>query len=115
QGMALVLQRLLDVMKSLAELVVGAAKRRFRIKLQMTAKVDERKQGVAELILDRSGVTTGQRFAQLCDLFFDLVEDRRCFAPIEADARGLFLKLQRPGERGQVDRHAVQVAFAVVF
>ncbi|OWK18269.1 hypothetical protein AJ88_03375 [Mesorhizobium amorphae CCBAU 01583] len=49
------------------------------------------------------------------DLLLDLVEDGGRFAPVEADASGLLLKLQGARQGGQGDRHAVQKPLAVVF
>ena len=88
-------------MKTRQEFVVGAAQRCLRIKFQVPAEIDQRKQHVAKLVFARSLVLGGNCLAQFGDLLLDLVEDRRRVAPVEPDTRGFLLQFQRACQRGK--------------
>ncbi len=66
----------------------------------MAADVDRGEDEVAELVGDGFLVAFRQRLAKFADFFLDLVEDGGGFLPVEADLGGLFLDLQRLGQRG---------------
>src|SRR6185437_1951902 len=84
------------------------------IELEVAAEIDDGKQHVAELILDRSRIAGGKRIAQFADLFLYLVQDGGCLAPVEADACRFLLQLQGACQGRERDRHAVEETLAVI-
>ena len=64
----------------------------------MPADIDQRKDQVAEFVLDLVRLVFRQRLAQFADLLLDLVEDGGSLRPVEADPGRTLLQLQRFSE-----------------
>ncbi len=69
-----------------AELAVGGGQGRLGIEVDFAGQVGEGEEEVADLLRDPAAVAALQRFAQLADLLFDLVQDGGRIGPVETDA-----------------------------
>ncbi len=76
------------------ELLIGCDERGFRIDLKMAAQIDHGKQQVTIFLFDIRALLRRHSFLQLCGFLGDLVEDRCCLRPVEADFRGFLLEFQ---------------------
>ncbi|MNN35447.1 hypothetical protein D3C81_1492970 [compost metagenome] len=68
----------------------------LRVLLEVAGQVDGGKQQVADLILERIGITVGHGLQDFIQLFAHLVQHRQCFRPVETDRGRTFLQFGCP-------------------
>ena len=103
----------LDLAEAPFELGVCVAQRGFRIDVQVTGRLRQREQQVAEFFVRAGAIAPVDFVLQLAEFFANLVDDTRRVGPVEADLGRARTELGRAGQRRQAERHAVQRAGAL--
>ena len=90
------------------------AYRGFRIDADMAGEIGERKQKIADLILEGSPILAGERRFDLISLFPDLGKDELRIVPIEPDRGRLALKFHGAGQAGEGDGDIAEEPAAII-
>ena len=80
---------MLDVGEAALELGVGAAERRFRIGIDVTREIDQRKHQIARLSRKPGLVAVIERSLDLVGFFANFLQDGAGIIPVKADRRRL--------------------------
>jgi hypothetical protein len=100
-----------DAAETALEFGVGTAQGLLGIKLHMPREIGHGEKQIADLIGQPVAAGTIDHFSfYLSEFLGNLIENLSRFRPIEADPRGAFLQLGGPGQGGQGERQAVELA-----
>ena len=87
----------LDRRKPLFKFLVGAAQGRFRVSVEMPCQVDHGKEQVTDLFCNVCLASMSESILDLGGFLADLCEHGFWIVPVEADAAGFVLQLERAG------------------
>ncbi|MGY3467343.1 hypothetical protein ACVW0I_004214 [Bradyrhizobium sp. LM6.11] len=99
-------QRPFDIGKAPLELRVGRAQRGLRVGIDMAGEVDQRKHQVAGFLRDLMLVVAVEGGLDFVGFLADFCQHRARVVPVEADGRGLALKLHGARQRRLAGLHA---------